>query len=149
MQPENRFGLLQSEDENSKPIEEVGLGREVPEKQKRPLSGEASPAHCRSGWGEDSSEPDEKSEEVDPRDAVGAGNRQVHVRGPAREHAPCSYEQPPDQAPAATHPTADPGAAARRGGRHRDATAVQRQPLAPVFDSLPGPDSPASKRYPD
>ena len=113
VQPANRFGLLQSEDEDAKPMEDVGLGREVPEKQKRPLSGEASPAHSRPGWGEDSSGPDEVSEEVDPRDAVGAGQLLLTYAGlpesapPAPTRSPTTEPlllptPPPTQAPLPT-----------------------------------------------
>jgi hypothetical protein len=73
---------------------EVGVGREVPEKQKRPLSGEASPARSRPGWGEDSSKSDEESEEVDPRDAVGAGQLLLTDAGLPKSAPPAPTRSP-------------------------------------------------------
>jgi hypothetical protein len=94
-QPENRFGLLQSEDEDVHPMEEVGLGREVPEKQKRPLSQWRSvPCPQPAGWGEDASEPDEESEEVDPRDAVGAGQLLLTHAGMPESASPAPTSSP-------------------------------------------------------
>jgi hypothetical protein len=91
-------------------MEDVALGLEVPEKQKRPLSGEVSPARSRPGWGEDSSGPDEVLEEMDPRDAVGAGQLLLTYAGlpesvpPAPTSSPTTEPlllptPPPTQAP--------------------------------------------------
>ncbi len=89
---------LQSEDEDPKPMEDVGLGRNVPEKQKRLLRGEASAARRQPGWGEDLSGTDEVSADRDPRDAIGAGQLLLTYAG-RPESAPLPLRATPRPSP--------------------------------------------------
>jgi hypothetical protein len=96
-QPENRFGLLQSEDEDAHPMEEVGLGREVPEKQKRPLSQWRSvPCPQPAGVGRRLERTGRGVGGSGPAGCRWRGATPVDARGHARERPSCSYEQPHD-----------------------------------------------------